>query len=415
MKKHFFALLLAFTFSYTSFAQGITFNEITAFSGAECEGAVSFVLNGEAYIGLGQTGNNQYTNSFYRYVKNKDRWDLLTSKFPGDGRAYAISFIANGKAYVGLGETTDATTGKVNRVFADLYEYDPATDSWSNFDKGSQAAMKGVGQATVFTVTEGGKTVAHIMGGRNSLGTQNVWYTYTPSTNTWAFPVNNQVELKRFGAIAVTINNKGYVIGGKDDSKTWDNVMQYDPNATSLKYTIYNSAAAYARTNATAIGNGNNFFLAYGDKPNCLLVNSANKTINQLGDIVELKDSRRGMISFLLDNKIYLGLGRGSNGTLNFDLYTIAGATTATKESAPPNKELLLSPNPVNNTLKINNLDDTMSEIIVYNLQGQRLLQQPCHSNNCNIETSNLPNGTYILEQKQAEILSKKTLFVVEH
>lgn len=410
MKKRisiFYSALFLFNFLNAQ----VSYKAINNFTGTECEGAVSFVAGGRAFIGLGQIGTNQYTKSFYRYDQNKDSWEAVAS-FPAEGRAYAIAFVAEGKAYVGFGERIDATTNKVTRVYADLYEYDPIADSWSPFDKGSQSAMTGLGQASVFTVKENGRTVAHITGGRNLLGVQGAWYSYTPSLNQWNFPVNNQVELKRYGASALSVNNKGYIFGGKDDSKTWDKVLQYDPTAAVSKLTVASAQTALAKNNATAIANGSNIFMAYGDKPSIAQFNTSIKQTTDIGDILKFKGTRQGMISFLYLNKIFIGLGRSANGSFNTDLYTISGLTTDDNDIYESLQGVKIFPNPATNMLNIECQSNKDYDIVLCNITGQVLKKATIA--NGSIDISNLENGLIICELwQQGHCLAKKKIVVL--
>jgi hypothetical protein len=385
------------------------------FEGQNCEGAVSFVANGKAYVGLGQTGPNQYTKAFYLYDPIKDKWNLV-APFPAEGRAYAIAFVADNKAYVGFGERIDATLNKVNRVYADLYEYDPAADSWSPFDKGSLSAMVGLGQASVFTLIENGKTIAHITGGRNTIGTQNAWYSYSPSTHQWTFPVNNQVELKRYGAAAVTVNNKGYIMGGKDDVKTFDNVLQYDPTASSIKLGIFATLAALSKSNATAIANANNIYLAYGNKSNFIQFNPLTKKTTDLGDILKLKSTRKGMISFLYQNKIFIGLGRAADESLNTDLYTIGGLTTATNDKNIPASSISLYPNPAQQqaTLIFENELNEAKTIVLRDILGRVLQTYDTDKNTLTLEINSYDSGVYLLEIAGNKMQKKEQLLLVK-
>ena len=49
--------------------------------------------------------------------------------FPGSGRHGAISFTIGNKAYVGMGHINSGPLGEV--YFNDIWEYDPASDSWT--------------------------------------------------------------------------------------------------------------------------------------------------------------------------------------------------------------------------------------------------------------------------------------------
>ncbi|MGN6193740.1 MAG: hypothetical protein ACTHOB_02305, partial [Ginsengibacter sp.] len=47
---------------------------------------------------------------------------------PGSGREFAIAFSINGKRYFGLGY---GDPSRLNPEGADFWEYDPATDEWT--------------------------------------------------------------------------------------------------------------------------------------------------------------------------------------------------------------------------------------------------------------------------------------------
>jgi hypothetical protein len=412
MKKHSFIFSAFFVLLQCVHAQ-MTFNTLNNVSAAESVGAVSFLAGGRAFIGLGQIGANQYSKAFYRYDQNLDAWNVVAS-FPAEGRAYAIAFVADGKAYVGFGERTDALTNKVTRVYADLYEYDPIADTWSAFDKGSQSAMTGLGQASVFTVKENGRTVAHITGGRNILGVQGAWYSYTPALNQWSYPVNIQSELKRYGASATTVNNKGYIIGGKDDSKTWDKVLQYDPSALGSKLTVFATQSALAKNNTATVANGSNIFMAYGDGSTIVQFNTGNKQIKDWGDILKLKGIRQGMISFLYLNKIFIGLGRSLNGSLNNDLYAISGLTTESKDILGLSKEIKIYPNPSDELLNIELNEQGNYQIILRDLTG-RVVNQLNGSETTQVALNQLINGMYICEIWQYQQCLIKEKIIVLH
>ena len=92
-------------------------------------GAVSFVLNGQMYIGLGYESFNSSYNDFYKFDPSTKSWTKLND-FPGEGRGDAISFVLDGEAYVGTGFTyTEPNNTPV--TFKDIWKYNLAEDSWT--------------------------------------------------------------------------------------------------------------------------------------------------------------------------------------------------------------------------------------------------------------------------------------------
>jgi N-acetylneuraminic acid mutarotase len=93
------------------------------FPGACRSYAANFVINGEAYVGLGgDIFNPVVLKDFYKYNPSTDTWSAIAD-FPGNPRLYSLSFSINGKGYVCLGQAND--TG-----FTDVYEYDPLHNTW---------------------------------------------------------------------------------------------------------------------------------------------------------------------------------------------------------------------------------------------------------------------------------------------
>lgn len=95
------------------------------------EWAISFVIGGKIYVGLGTNydGNTKGATyvDFYQYDPATDKWTEKSS-FRGSGRDQPVSFVIGNKGYVGTGNTDPFYAATVT---ADFYEYDPATDKWT--------------------------------------------------------------------------------------------------------------------------------------------------------------------------------------------------------------------------------------------------------------------------------------------
>ncbi|HIP36475.1 MAG TPA: T9SS type A sorting domain-containing protein [Crocinitomix sp.] len=132
------------------------------------------------------------------------------ANFPNLARHRAASFAIGNKGYVGIGHTNGAGP---NIVFNDWWEFDPATNSWT------QKADFPIGNYGVSTFVIGNKGY---MGGGN-IGNGD-FYEYKPSTNKWA-PIPNPPTTPD-DETAFTINGKGYVL---DDM----NLYEFDPSTNN--------------------------------------------------------------------------------------------------------------------------------------------------------------------------------------
>ena len=84
-------------------------------------GAVAFAINGQLFYGLGRRKDLYYSS----VSEDFSFWSTLTT-FPGVERMGAVSFVQNNKAYVGLG------FDGINYL-RDFYEFDPVTFKWKKW------------------------------------------------------------------------------------------------------------------------------------------------------------------------------------------------------------------------------------------------------------------------------------------
>jgi N-acetylneuraminic acid mutarotase len=109
-----------------------SWDEIVSYPGQKREEATAFVINNRAYICTGR--NNGTTNiDFWEFNPEANAW---TSRTPDDDEDYysdftaavhrynAVSFVINGRAYLATGLNSSGVAD--NKVF----EYDPATGIW---------------------------------------------------------------------------------------------------------------------------------------------------------------------------------------------------------------------------------------------------------------------------------------------
>ncbi|MBL0066192.1 MAG: hypothetical protein IPP38_14540 [Bacteroidetes bacterium] len=97
----------------------------------------AFAVHGKGYVG----GGNQLTemNDLWEFDTLANSWSQRSS-LPGNPRQCAVSFASADYGYVALGQAGFAT------VFDDVYQYDPANDSWDTlpvFSPGGRAWAAG--------------------------------------------------------------------------------------------------------------------------------------------------------------------------------------------------------------------------------------------------------------------------------
>jgi N-acetylneuraminic acid mutarotase len=261
----FSSLFLIFLFSAASLF-AVQWEPITNYP-ATTSDAFSFTIDGEAYVGGGMS-----LATFHKYNKENDNWERLAD-FGGGNRAWAFSFVIDGKAYVGCG-TPNASLTNLSK---DLWEYDPATDTWTqkaNFGGGEREgcfafALNGKGyvgcgmansvmyndvweydpyadtwseiesypgqkNAFTFSFVIDGK--AYVGGGGSFYSEFDDFYVFNPISSLSLWEKKADIP-KLQGGVSFTVDGKGYIAGGThfSQNKCYDNTYQYNPAADTWK------------------------------------------------------------------------------------------------------------------------------------------------------------------------------------
>src|SRR4026209_637768 len=176
--------------------------------------------NGKMYV-IGGWGDGKARGANYEYDPASDKWAKKKS-MPHPAHHAALAS-ANGKIYVSGGfippEKTQIPTGGAWQPIEDMWEYDPAADSWKALapmptKRGAAVAAEAGGKIYVIggaTTVEGSKEPFFTyMGPAQVLNTNEV---YDPVTNKWES--RKPMAEPRNHAFASAVNGKIYVIGGR--------------------------------------------------------------------------------------------------------------------------------------------------------------------------------------------------------
>jgi peroxiredoxin/N-acetylneuraminic acid mutarotase len=199
-------------------------------------------VDGKLYV-IGGWGEGKARGANYEYDPATDKWTKKTS-MPRPAHHAALATY-NGKIYVCGGfaapEQTQVPTGGAWQPIDDMWEYDPAADSWKTL-----APLPGKRGAAV-AVEAGGKI--YVIGGVTTVaGSKDPFFTffgpcqvlstndvYDPATNKWES--RKPMAVPRNHAFAGAVNGKIYVIGGRTghgfilSATNTDVVEEYNPVA----------------------------------------------------------------------------------------------------------------------------------------------------------------------------------------
>jgi len=187
------------------------------FPSASTDACVSFVYKNNIYVGSGYDGYG-FKDDFWKYDPKKDSWTQL-SVFPGASRSGAVICTNGDCVFFG--------TGFRARNINDWWEYFPETDTWKKVksipDSGRENAVALCVNNRYLVSTGqffgGDLTVGHVKSDILEYdATLNVWYNR-----------GNIPNGKRQNAIAFTINGKGYIGFGENNSMVFNDFYSFEP------------------------------------------------------------------------------------------------------------------------------------------------------------------------------------------
>ncbi|MBK7149552.1 MAG: hypothetical protein IPH78_12235 [Bacteroidetes bacterium] len=135
-------------------------------------------------------------------------------------RSGAFACVVNGKGYVGTGAISGGYT-------TTLREYDPVANTWATKASLRATIDRGRNGAVAFSIGDKG----YIGTGYNGTSYLNDFWEYDPATNAWTQRANFG-GTARWGSEGFNIGSKGYIGTGYDGAYQKD-FWEYDPAANS--------------------------------------------------------------------------------------------------------------------------------------------------------------------------------------
>lgn len=189
-------------------------NTSSLFPGTGRNGAVAFVINNKAYVGLGNSGST-YPQDLYEFTPETMKWKRMAD-IPSSGRQDAAVFVLGGKAYICCGYN--------DYYLNETWQFDPAKNTWVQV-----ANLPGIGRddAVAFAFEKRGYVGT---GWNNVHGIQQDFWEYNPVSNKWIASAGlNGPTGARYGAIAWAKDNVAYVATGNnqiDLSDFWRSTLK---------------------------------------------------------------------------------------------------------------------------------------------------------------------------------------------
>lgn len=332
------------------------------------------------------------------------------------------------KGYIGLGHVNG--TG-VNYAYDDWWEYDPASNSWTQ----KANYMGGVNYGALAWASS---NYGYVGGG---VYHDFNYYRYDPSSNTWSAIADCPLDVS--DRMALAVDDYGIVIDNSlaykydELTDTWIQIS-YPPSAPGIwnatftldgsAYMISGSTVLEYKASAdtwlvkssfpglstggyvgfTASGHG---FIACGYSGSLGNVNDEVWEYNPANDTwtptTEFDGtSRRFHVAFSIGEKGYLGCG--TNGTNFKDFWEFNRTLDVDQQFM---QSIKVYPNPTTNVLLIE-IDEVISSYEIFNQNGQRIKQVDVTSSGKSIDVSDFPSGIYILQITTENGQTKATKFI---
>jgi N-acetylneuraminic acid mutarotase len=192
--------------------------------------ALSFTIGDKGYMGTGYiVGEDIWKSDFWEYDAATDTWSQK-AKIPKQGGS---GFSIGGKGY-GLSGTGPQ----------DFWEYDPVMNRWSA-KAGLPDSIAAIGLSFRFSV-----------GSKGYFGTgDKVFFEYDPATDAWT-RLGDFRGVSRWGGVGFSIGNKGYFGLGGAESGNLNDFWEYDPAADNWTPKNNFPAAGYAQLGLSAGSKG---------------------------------------------------------------------------------------------------------------------------------------------------------------
>jgi len=266
--------------------------------------AVQFVIDNTVYVGLGKN-SRQTEITFWKYKHGDANWSKIAD-FPGKGRVNAIAFTLNGKGYVGLGQEDYGRT-----KLKDFYCYNAVSNTWTKCSND----FGGTARSSAVSFVIGNK--AYVGTGRDASGSCSDFWCF--DGNTWTSVNAKFSGDKRQDATSFVINGKAYVSGGADyDNGTFvlSDVQEFDPATNKWTEKIFADGINLSFQGATSFSYKGKGYICYGNKDGVVTYDPTTNKVENIGDKFELGanvsesgSTRSSLISFIINNVPYVGLG----------------------------------------------------------------------------------------------------------
>jgi len=306
--------------------------------------ASSFAIGTKGYICLGWEAYSPTPNQLtdlWEYDPAANSW-YPKSAFPGAGRYNAVAFSVNNKAYVGLG---------YKPIHNDFYEYDALTDTWTALANPFPGSARLTATAFSITYNSGGPVTKGYVGAgsldQNGISLAKDFWEFTPGSSagsgTWS-SIPDLPGNSRYAPFSFSINSKGYVGGGRSASSFYIDFYEFDPVASS-----WTALPVYPGINmvfARSFTTGNTAWLGTGENWTGNYFNIFWQYAPYNVSVNEINSNRMSfMVTSQQDKMVRIKCSAPLPLSCRFTLFDLAGKKLMSEQMERGQSELILSAN----------------------------------------------------------------------
>ncbi|MBN4071197.1 T9SS type A sorting domain-containing protein [Crocinitomix catalasitica] len=385
-------LILAMTLTTSSYAE-MSWVKMANIPGEAKHRCSGFSIGSKGYIGGGHINSTIPTSyeDWWEYDPATDSWTQIADY--GGGRRYQMgTFSINGHGYAGCGEDE---TGNYR---SDFWRYVPLVNTWFPLTDLPGLARRG---PTSFVINDVPYVGLGQSGGPLNGGYELDFYSYNDASDEW-IPISDFIGNARTGGVGFAYGDKGYVGTGHMSGAATRDFFEYD-SGTNIWTQLADVDTTY-RQDATGFElNGKGYILTGNDLAGDISYDDiweydfATDIWKQLPDFHGA--SRRFMVSFVIGNFAYAGGGTNGTNLTDFWRYDPTYSSISEFDLAGGIK---IYPNPSTDFVTVD-LTDTSTkneyrDIRLFNAQGKLVLRKKLYNEENTISLSGFVAGTYTLK-----------------
>lgn len=382
--SHFISILLFTLFSVASISaqQWEPVSEYPAGADARHH-PVTFAHNGFGYVMMG-SGDNGDLDDAFRYEASTGLWSEVAS-FPGGPRGYAYGAMAGNKAYVGFGLHRPGGSG--TQYFNDLWEYDPAEDSWKQL---ADCPCEGRSHPAFLTTED--KVFVGL--GNSNNGNFKDWWEYDIPSDTWS-QKPDFIGARRHHPYMFNLDGLLYVAFGHGDI-IYKDLHVYDP--ATEEWTFLNFLPSQGRVAGTQFAyNGKGYVLSgdgdtHENLPSGEMWSYDPATNEWTQHPSHPGQGRWAPGSFVIGDDLYFTGGLYLRLWDDLVVYNLREDDVSTDDIEE--KLIHVYPNPTTGIINVDGIESNALATL-YNIQGKTVLQNNINAGQLDI--SQLESGQYYL------------------